>query len=80
MVELFDFWISKLSQVMKVDYTYMMVGSPSNLMYSQLAQKLPEIIGINQVEIRKDEAFKAVFDLPFQRDLLKNGGTIRLKP
>lgn len=77
MVELFDFWISKLSQVMKVDYTYIMVGSPSNLLYTQLAQKLPEIIGINQVEIRKDEAFKAVFDLPLQQDLLKNGGTIR---
>ena len=37
------------------------------------------LIGVNQVEIRKDEAFKAVFDLPFQRDLLKNGGTIRLR-
>lgn len=80
MVELFDFWISKLSQVMKVDYTYMMVGAPSNLMYTQLAQKLPEIIGVNQVEIRKDEAFKAVFNLPLQQDLFKNGGTIRLKP
>ena len=79
MVELFDFWISKLSQVMKVDYTEMMVGAPSNLVYTQAAQKLPDIIGVNQVEIRKDKAFKAVFDLPRQQDLFKNGGTIRLR-
>jgi hypothetical protein len=32
------------------------------------------------VEVSKDDAFKAVFNLPTQRDLLKNGGTIRLKP
>lgn len=52
----------------------------ANLVYTQYSQELPEIIGGNQVEIRKDEAFKAVFNLPFQRDLLKNGGTIRLRP
>ena len=57
----------------------MMVGAPSNLVYTQAAQKLPEIIGVNQVEIRKDEAFKAVFDLPRQQELFKNGSTIRLR-
>jgi len=42
-------------------------------------QELPDIIGVNQVEIQKDEAFKAVFNLPLQQDLFKNGGTIRLR-
>ena len=80
MVELFDFWVSKLSVVMKKDFSDMLIGAPSNLVYTQQAQKLPEIIGANQVEVSKDDAFKAVFNLPTQRDLLKNGGTIRLKP
>jgi len=80
MVELFDFWVSKLSVVMKKDFSDMLIGAPSNLVYTQQAQKLPEIIGANQVEVSKDDAFKAVFNLPTQRDLLKNGGKIRLKP
>jgi hypothetical protein len=79
MVEFFDFVISKLSQVMKVNFTLMIVGAPSNLNYSQAVLKLPEIIGGNQVEIRKDKAFKAVFNLPLQQDLIKNGGAIRLR-
>ena len=80
MVELFDFWVQRLSLVMRKDFTEMLVQAPSNLVYTQYALKLSEIIGVNQVEISKDKAFEASFNLPFQRDLLKNGGTIRLKP
>jgi hypothetical protein len=80
MVELFDFWVQRLSVVLGKDFTEMLVRAPSNLVYTHYAQKLPEIIGVNQVEISKDKAFEASFNLPIQKDLLKNGGIIRLRP
>ena len=80
MIELFDFWVSRLSAVMKKDFSDMQIGVPSNLIYTHQAQMLPQIIGVNQVELSKDKSFQASFNLPFQRDLFQNGGTIRLRP
>ena len=65
-VELFDLWLKQISTVFNYQHDFY-VGAPSDIVYSDFRNALPEIINADRVSILPSEDLKEKFKLNYKQ-------------